>query len=53
VILETGKGLSGIIQKEKGGATFVDEMIPKMRHALIKTLESASLGCMSELILRH
>ncbi|NRA90178.1 MAG: type III secretion system export apparatus subunit SctV [Simkaniaceae bacterium] len=38
VILETGKGLSGIIQKEKGGATFVDEMIPKMRHALYQDL---------------
>lgn len=38
VILETGKALSGIIRKEKGGATFVDEMIPKMRHALYQDL---------------
>ncbi|MCB1107232.1 MAG: type III secretion system export apparatus subunit SctV [Chlamydiia bacterium] len=38
VILETGKGLSGVIRKEKGGTTFIDEMIPKMRHALYQDL---------------
>jgi type III secretion protein V len=38
VILETGKDLSSIIRKEKGGTAFVEEMIPKMRHALYQDL---------------
>ena len=38
VILEMGNGLSGVIRKEKGGTTFVDDMIPKMRHALYQDL---------------
>lgn len=38
VILEAGKDLSSIIRKEKGGTTFVEEMIPKMRHALYQDL---------------
>lgn len=38
VIMETGKNLSGIIKKEKGGTNFIDEMIPKMRHALYQDL---------------
>ena len=38
VILETGKTLTSIIRKEKGGTTFVEEMVPKMRHALYQDL---------------
>jgi len=38
VILETGKDLSSVIRKEKGGTAFVEEMIPKMRHALYQDL---------------
>ena len=38
VILEMGNGLSGVIRKEKGGTTFIDDMIPKMRHALYQDL---------------
>lgn len=38
VIMEMGKSLSGLIRKEKGGTTFIDEMIPKMRHALYQDL---------------
>jgi len=38
VILEMGNSLSGVIRKEKGGTTFVDDMIPKMRHALYQDL---------------
>lgn len=38
VILETGKNFSKIIKKEKVGTTFVDEMVPKMRHALYQDL---------------
>ena len=38
VILEMGNGLSGVLRKEKGGTTFVDDMIPKMRHALYQDL---------------
>ncbi len=38
VIIETGKNLSTIIRKEKGGNTFIEEMIPKMRHALYQDL---------------
>jgi len=38
VMLEVGKELSSIIQKDKGGTTFIDRMIPKMRHALYQDL---------------
>ncbi len=38
VILETGKSLSTLIRKEKGGKGFIEEMIPKMRHALYQDL---------------
>ena len=38
VILETGKDLSALIQKEKAGTTFIEEMLPKMRHALYQDL---------------
>lgn len=38
VIMETGKNLSTIIRKEKVGTTFIEEMIPKMRHALYQDL---------------
>ncbi len=38
VILEMGNGLSGVVRKEKGGTTFIDDMIPKMRHALYQDL---------------
>ncbi|NGX63567.1 MAG: Secretion system apparatus protein SsaV [Candidatus Anoxychlamydiales bacterium] len=38
VILELGKGLSGLIKKDKQGLTFIDKMIPKMRHALYQDL---------------
>ncbi|NDD57761.1 MAG: EscV/YscV/HrcV family type III secretion system export apparatus protein [Chlamydiae bacterium] len=38
VILEVGKNLSQMIKKDKQGGTFIDEMIPKMRHALYQDL---------------
>lgn len=38
VILEVGKNLSTAIIKDKSGATFVEDMIPKMRHALYQDL---------------
>jgi type III secretion protein V len=38
VILEIGSGLSGAMKKEKGAPSFIDEMIPKMRHALYQDL---------------
>jgi type III secretion protein V len=38
VILEVGKNLSAAIVKDKSGATFVEDMIPKMRHALYQDL---------------
>ena len=38
VILETGKNLSVLIKKEKSGGRFIDEMVPKMRHALYQDL---------------
>lgn len=39
IILEVGKGLSTTIKKTKGGETnFIEEMIPKMRHALYHDL---------------
>ena len=33
-----GNELSGVTRKEKGGTTFIDDMIPKMRHALYQDL---------------
>lgn len=38
VILEVGKSLSTSIRKDKQGTTFIEEMIPKMRHALYQDL---------------
>ena len=38
VILEVGKMLSNAIRKEKQGTTFIEDMIPKMRHALYQDL---------------
>ncbi len=38
VILETGQYLSDQIRKDKGGMTFVEQMIPKMRSALYQDL---------------
>ncbi|MDN3509129.1 MAG: type III secretion system export apparatus subunit SctV [Candidatus Neptunochlamydia sp.] len=38
IILETGKNLTVLIKKEKMGARFIDQMVPKMRHALYQDL---------------
>lgn len=38
VILEVGKSLSQVIRKDKQGTTFIEDMIPKMRHALYQDL---------------
>jgi type III secretion protein V len=38
IILELGKGLSALVKKDRQGMTFIDEMIPKMRHALYQDL---------------
>lgn len=38
IILELGKHLSGAVKKDKQGQTFIEEMIPKMRHALYQDL---------------
>lgn len=38
VILEVGKHLSQTIKKDKSGATFIEDMIPKMRSALYQDL---------------
>jgi len=38
VILEVGKNLSQLIKKDKQGQTFIEDMIPKMRHALYQDL---------------
>jgi type III secretion protein V len=38
VILEIGKGLSKAITKDKSGSLFIEDMIPKMRHALYQDL---------------
>ena len=39
VILEVGKTLSTLMRKDrKGGLTFIEEMVPKMRHALYQDL---------------
>lgn len=38
VILETGKNLSDIVKKERGGHAFIEAMIPRMRQALYQDL---------------
>lgn len=38
VIIEVGSRLSEELKKARGGATFVEEMVPKMRHALYQDL---------------
>ncbi|MCH9613243.1 MAG: Invasion protein InvA [Chlamydiia bacterium] len=38
VILEVGANLSQVIKKDRGGTTFIEQMIPKMRHALYQDL---------------
>jgi type III secretion protein V len=38
VVLELGANLSHVIKKDKQGITFIDQMIPKMRHALYQDL---------------
>ena len=38
IILEVGSKLSESVKKEKGGESFIDEMIPKMRLALYQDL---------------
>lgn len=38
IVLETGLELSRVIRKDKQGATFIESMIPKMRHALYQEL---------------
>ncbi len=38
IILEVGKNLSNLIRKDKQGLTFIDQMIPKMRHSLYQEL---------------
>lgn len=38
VVLEVGSAISLLIRKDKQGLTFIDQMIPKMRHALYQDL---------------
>lgn len=38
VILEVGKNLSNLIKKDRLGTIFMDDLIPKMRHALYQDL---------------
>lgn len=38
IILEVGEYLSKEIRRERGGTTFIEEMVPKMRHALYQDL---------------
>lgn len=38
VVLEVGSSISQMIRKDKQGLTFIDQMIPKMRHALYQDL---------------
>jgi len=38
VVLEVGSSLSLLIRKDKTGLTFLDQMIPKMRHSLYQDL---------------
>lgn len=38
IVLELGANLSYMIRKDKQGTTFIDQMIPKMRHTLYQDL---------------
>jgi type III secretion protein V len=38
IVLEVGSQISLLIRKDKQGLTFIDQMIPKMRHALYQDL---------------
>lgn len=38
IVLEVGSSISLMIRKDKQGLTFIDQMIPKMRHALYQDL---------------
>jgi type III secretion protein V len=38
IILEVGKNLSTLMKKDRAGTTFIEEMVPKMRHALYQDL---------------
>lgn len=38
VVLEVGSAISLLVRKDKQGLTFIDQMIPKMRHALYQDL---------------
>lgn len=38
VVLEVGSSISLLLRKERQGSTFIDQMIPKMRHALYQDL---------------
>lgn len=38
VVLEVGSAISLLIRRDKQGLTFIDQMIPKMRHALYQDL---------------
>jgi type III secretion protein V len=38
VVLEVGSAISILIRKDKQGVTFIDQMIPKMRHAIYQDL---------------
>ncbi len=38
IVLEVGSALSLLIRKDRQGTTFIDQMIPKMRHALYQDL---------------
>lgn len=38
IVLEIGSSISLLLKKDKQGLTFIDQMIPKMRHALYQDL---------------
>lgn len=38
VVLEVGSAISTLLRKDKQGLSFIDQMIPKMRHALYQDL---------------
>lgn len=38
VVLELGVGISSLLKKDRQGLTFIDQMLPKMRHALYSDL---------------
>jgi len=38
VVLEIGRAISQLMRKDKQGMTFIDQMIPKMRHSLYQDL---------------